>query len=988
MGCGAALAAPPVERRKLVTSVFCDLSGSTALGEAADAELVFALMRSYFDAARGALERHGGGVEKFIGDAVVGMFGVPEAHEDDALRACRAALEIQDLSGKLGISLRVGVNTGEVVAGDAAHREMFASGDAVVLGDSVNVAARLEQAAAPGEVLIGEETYRLVRGAVRVEPVAPIEAKGKSAPLSAFRLVEVSAHGPLPRQAGTPLVGRRGELAMLEAEFEAATQGCRLATVVGEAGVGKSRIIAELAERIGDRTRIVRGGCLSYGEGITYWPIAQIVRELAGIRDDDTAEQARERVPRRIAQMLALAEGTVSAEQTTEAIAEFLSAAAAERPVLTLVDDIHWAEPALLDLLERLPRLIGEAPVLVLCLARPELLEARPGWPVTLRVEPLDAAEVDALLESLNAPAGTRLRLGLAAAGNPLYAEELVAWVRDGGDAADLPTSLNALLGARLDRLEAGQRDVLERGAVEGELFHESAVVELTHGPARLAISVGLDELTRKDMIRITAASLAGEFVAYRFKHILVRDAAYRGTTKRLRATLHERFADWLVRRAGERVGEYDEILGYHLEQAHCYRIELGEQDDELAARAAAHLGGAGRRAADRADYHAAASLLDRAVKLLPDESIERLGTLVSYCKAVNQLGRVQESRAGLVEVAERAGELGDPVLAVRARNHLVGHRIFEDPEVDLDAERRILEDGNPVLAAAGHETALGEAARQIGLVCRRQGHFGEAAEWLERSLVYARATVDRVSFQQIARSLAHVLVDGPLPVSAATARCEELLEANRGVRMLEATISTCLAELAAMAGAFDEAHAHLREADRKFGDMSTMFAALACSTIAETLALTGDLAGAQQSQETKWRFFSDRAQDARAIDAAEAIACLCCDDRRWDEAERWLAVYSDVPRETPARLAAQARLAAHRADLETAQTLAEHAVAREVETDGPNRKASAWLTLAEVLGAGGRSGEAETATAEALALYAQKGNVAGVERLRARVPT
>jgi class 3 adenylate cyclase len=433
--CGAALAAPVVDRRKLVTAVFCDLSGSTELGGRVDAESLFELMRSYFDEARSALERHGGAVEKFIGDAVVGMFGVLEANEDDALRACRAALEIQERIAALnvelerrhgsGIAVRIGVNTGEVVAGDAARREMFASGDAVVLGDSVNVAARLEQDAAPGEVLIGEATYRLVHAGVTVEAVPPLVVKGKSEPLIAFRLAGATAHGPVPRRTRAPLVGRRAELALLEAEFETAAseQRCRLVTVVGEPGVGKSRLASELSESLVPRARAVRGACLSYGEGITYWPIAQIVRELAGIRDDDSAEDARERVPTRIAQLLGLAAGTTTADQMSDAIAEFLAAAAAGEPLVLIVDDIQWAEPALLGLLGTLPGLIKNAPILLLCLARPELLDERPEWPVTVRLEPLGAADLDVLLDDLGAPPPMREQIARTAAGNPLFAE-------------------------------------------------------------------------------------------------------------------------------------------------------------------------------------------------------------------------------------------------------------------------------------------------------------------------------------------------------------------------------------------------------------------------------------------------------------------------------------------------------------------------------------------------------------------------------------
>ena len=374
MNCGTALAPAAPERWKLATLVFCDLSGSTAMGERLDAEAVRSLMLSYFHEMRGALERHGGTVEKFVGDAVLAVFGVPEAHEDDALRACRAALEMQarlgalneDLEQRFGtrIALRIGVNTGEVVAGDSSSRETF------VTGDPVNVAARLEQAAGAGDVLLGEPTLRLVRDAVRVEAIEPLHAKGKSEPVPAYRLLEVSGFGPVARPAGTPFTGRAEHLDRLEQVFEevVASGAARLATVVGEPGVGKSRLIAELVSRIGARARVVRGTCLSYGEGITYWAVGQIARELAGVRDEHSPEEVLSllemhvsgtaepsAVAAHVGQLLGVAGGSATAENTARAVAAFLAAGARERPLVVIVDDIQWAEPTLLDLLAGMP---------------------------------------------------------------------------------------------------------------------------------------------------------------------------------------------------------------------------------------------------------------------------------------------------------------------------------------------------------------------------------------------------------------------------------------------------------------------------------------------------------------------------------------------------------------------------------------------------------------------------------------------------------
>jgi class 3 adenylate cyclase/tetratricopeptide (TPR) repeat protein len=986
--CTAALTAPAAERRKLATLVFCDVSGSTAMGERLDPEAVRGLMRAYFVDVRAVLERHGGTVEKFIGDAVVAAFGIPHVHEDDALRACRAALEIQSIASE--VKLRIGVNTGEVVSGDPSARESFMTGDAV------NVAARLEQAAPVGGVLIGESTYRLVRHAVTVEAIEPLVAKGKSEPLTAYRLVTVT--GSIARHS-SPLVGRGPELELLEREFDSslAENRCRLVTVIGEAGVGKSRLAAEFVRRVGPRARVVRGACLSYGEGITFWAIAQIVRELAGIREEHSVEEARERVEPRIAQLLGLSEGSATADQMMQAIASFLSAAAAERPLIVLVDDIHWAEPALFDLLDALPRMVGGVPLLLCCMARPELLEARPEWPVTVRLEPLGAAEVDALLEELGAPAAMRVRIARASAGNPLFAEELVAWLRENdADADALPTSLNALLGARLDRLEADARDALERGAVEGELFHRGAVMELSEEKARSSVPDGLEELTGKDMIRPAAASFAGD-IAFRFKHILVRDAAYRATAKKLRASLHEHFADWLERLAGDRVGEYEEILGYHFEQAYRYREELGQDDDDppraLAAGAARHLGVAGRRANDRGDVRAAANLLSRATALLPADSLERLELLIPYAYAVGESGRGVEARALWAELYESATAFGERGLAAHARGKIVSTRQWDDPNVDIGESRAIFEELIATFAELGDESGLAKTKRYMGMSYRFPGRQAEAAEWLERALVHANACGDMVTRRIVTQSLTMILPNGPMPVGDAIRRCEELRDANRDDRVLEAVINRCLAELLAMAGRFDEAREFERSSSRVLEETNMNTPSRVSQThVAYTKELVGDRAGAERELEERWLYFRrtlDGAPDEHGRQAAYRLVHLYCDEGRWDEAEECHAFYRDVPDRVGMltvadRLAGAARIAAHNGEVDEALTLAKRAVEIVERTDNLNESARSWEALAEVERAAGRTAEADAAVAKALELYEQKGNVAAATALQA----
>ena len=601
--CAAPLPAaePAHEQRKTVTVLFCDVTGSTALGESKDPEALRALLARYFERMKGIVESHGGTVEKFIGDAVMAVFGVPLLHEDDALRACRAAVEMRDAFPELGITGRIGVTTGEVVTGTAER---------LATGAVVNVAARLEQAAAPGEVLIGAETLALVREAVAAEPVEPLTLKGKSEPVAAFRLS--SAHAELARRLATPMVGRETELRRLRDAFAQAVhdRSCQLFTVLGAAGVGKSRLAAEFLA--GSEARVVQGRCLSYGEGITYWPVVEIVKQLDALPEGDAAAPIRS--------LLGETESATTAEEIAWGFRKLLEQEAAEGPLVCVLDDLHWAEETLLDLVEHVADLSRDAPVLLLCLARPELLEKRPAWgggkwnSTTVLLEPLDAAETERLLDELGGvEPGLRQRITAAAEGNPLFLEEMLALVRASGDGGKIsvPPTIQALLAARLDQLDPAERAVLERGSVEGRIFHQSAVQALGNGEPQTPRLVAL---VRKQLVRPDTPQFAGE-EAYRFRHLLIRDAAYDSLPKVVRADLHERFADWLEERGTDLV-ELDEILGHHLEQAARYKAELEQPDAALGERAAQRLTAAGRRALGRGDDRAAASLLERSLEL------------------------------------------------------------------------------------------------------------------------------------------------------------------------------------------------------------------------------------------------------------------------------------------------------------------------------------------------------------------------------------
>ncbi|HEX6952837.1 MAG TPA: adenylate/guanylate cyclase domain-containing protein, partial [Gaiellaceae bacterium] len=565
---------PAREQRKTVTAVFCDITGSTELGESTDPEPLRALLARYFEQMKGIVEAHGGTVEKFIGDAVMAVFGVPVAHEDDALRACRAAVEMRDALPELGITGRVGVNTGEVVTGTAER---------LATGDAVNVAARLEQAAEPGEVLIGEETLRLVRAAVSVREERRLDLKGKVDPVGAYPLLEVT--GELERSFSTPMVGRERELQALRDAFARADadRSCQLFTILGSAGVGKSRLAAEFLA--GLDARVVRGRCLSYGEGITYWPVVEIVKQFGALPEGDAARPLRS--------LLGEAELSVSAEEIAWGFRKLLEQEAQAQSLVVVFDDLHWAEETLFDLVEHVADLSRDAPVLLLCMARPELLERRPSWgggkwnAATVLLEPLDAAETEQLLSELGEVSPElHERIVEVAEGNPLFLEEMLALVRDSGGArVEVPPTIQALLAARLDQLDPAERAVLEHGAVEGRTFHRGAVAALGDADGDGEVDRRLVALVRKELVRPDRAQLAGDD-AYRFRHLLIRDAAYEALPKAARADLHHRFADWLQEH-GQSLVELDEILGYHLEQAARYHEELGRSDLELADEAA-----------------------------------------------------------------------------------------------------------------------------------------------------------------------------------------------------------------------------------------------------------------------------------------------------------------------------------------------------------------------------------------------------------------
>lgn len=817
---------PVREVRKVVTVLFCDLTGSTALGERTDPEALRALMNRYYESARAVLERHGGTVEKFVGDAVMAVFGIPVATEDDALRAVRAAVELRDLVHGLELEARIGINTGEVVAG---------VGDTLVTGDAVNVAARLEQAAGAGEVLLGDATMRLVRDAVETEPLS-LSVRGKTAPVITHRLLTLdpTAAGRA-RDLERPMVGRHRERDRLHADYAdaAETRTCRLFTLIGPAGVGKSRLVADFLEHVDGSARIARARALSYGEGITYWPLVEILVQL-----DLDPEQALRASP----------------ADTQLATRELLERVAEEKPLVLVLDDLQWAEPPLLDLIEHVADWSRETPIFLLCVARPELLDVRPGWgggklnATSVLLEPLGAIEsaalVDDLLADLDLDAGVRGRILETAEGNPLFLEELVALAREARGSVDVPPTIQAVLQARLDGLDEHERSVIETGSVEGKVFHRGAVTALARDDLREDVPGRLLSLVRKELVRPDRTQIAGDD-AYRFRHLLIRDTAYEALAKATRAELHERFADWLETH-GELL-ELDEILGYHLEQAARYQADLGHSElaAEVATRAAEKLGTAGLAAVERQDMHAVRNLLGRAVALLPPGDPARLALLPSLVEAMLHVR--EPAAAELVTELER-GSAVDATAAAALR--LVAGGVSgadADPERSFEERMRLLDTVGEIdwRTLSLYERARGWAA--FGRLRMR-----DAADAFQRSLDLTLAADSRANVGELVRWLLTAMLHGPHSGAEIEAAAERLegVTGELGLALVADNCRTVRFGRLFFRGELgrDEFEAALRESIR--GLRETGFhvsAAIRHSPLSHIYEASGDLAGAER---------------------------------------------------------------------------------------------------------------------------------------------
>jgi class 3 adenylate cyclase len=772
LACGNALAVdvPAAEERKVVSILFVDLVGFTSRSDDADPEDVRATLRPYHARVKADIERFGGTVEKFIGDAVMAVFGAPVAHEDDAERAVRSGLRILETIDELrddglDIAVRAAVATGEAVVALNARPER---GEGIVTGDVVNTAARLQSAAPVGAVIVDEPTMRISSSAASFESLEPVQAKGKARPIPVWRIVSVRGRVGQPESSTqTPFIGREHEQRVLHETFLRAEResSVQLVTVVGEPGIGKSRLVTELRQALDDRPEIVtwrHGRCLPYGEGITFWALGEIVKAEAGIFESDEREVALAKVRDSVAGFFddeaerawfearlvplvgAAGDGAgASREESFTAWRRFLEAMAVHRPTVLIVEDLHWGDDALLEFLEHLLDWSIRAPLFLLCTARPELFERQPSWgggkrnATTISLSPLSGEEVgrlfQVLLDRTLLPAETQSALLDRAGGNPLYAEQFARMLLDRGDAEGLvvPETVHALVAARLDTLRPELKALVQDAAVVGRVFWSGAAAAVGERDSD-TVRRDLNELVRREFVRPQRGSSIEREDEFSFWHALVRDVAYQQIPRSPRLEKHLAAAAWVEEVAADRLEDHAEILVHHYGQALELARSTGQERSEVTTGLVRFLLLAGNRAA-QLDTGAAESYLRRALVLCENDELHRARALAELAPVLGNLGATEESIAAAESAVETLRER-DPVAAAELLNHLAttawsrsemaSAKRFADAAIELLESRP-----SPELAQA-----YGRAALRAAI-----GHrFDEAEELMAKGFAVA----------------------------------------------------------------------------------------------------------------------------------------------------------------------------------------------------------------------------------------------------------
>ena len=952
--------------RKTVTVLFCDLVAYTELAGRLDPEALRGIMLSFFERAAAVIEGHGGTVEKFVGDEVMAVFGVPVVREDDALRALRAAGAVRECVAELDrdsdvrLEVRIGVNTGEVVTGDPSAGHGFVSGDAVAVGK------RLEQAAAPGEIVLGESTHRLVAHAVSATQLEPLTLKGKSEEAIAFRLESVDpAATAIPRRDDTRFVGQERELERLHSAYrEASSAGVRLVTIVGDSGIGKSRLAREFIRWLEGRASVLVARCPPYGEETTFSPIHDAFRQAG--RDESVLDG--------------------SSYEVFAATRSLFEQLASEQPLLAVFDDVHWAEETLLDLIEHLSMRLGSAPVLLLCLARPELGERRPQWvsrpEATVALQALSGADARGLLDALDAPAAVRERVAELAEGNPLFIEQLAAFADEQGENVPLSGSIRGVLHARLDRLDPDERMVLERAAVLGRSFPLEAVLQLIPADERERAQAHVFELVRRGLVRPDVA-VPGD--GFRFQHALIREAVYEAMPKALRADLHETVGAWL-----DDGGAAPAVVGFHFEQTCLLRKELGLRDPTLAKRAGRLLSLAAEETLSRTDAPATISLLERAQVVLPADDRELPAVLTSLGVARLNGGDLPGAESALSEAVDAAIALGLRAAELHARIELQFVRSFAE-STPVAANVALAKEAIAELEPLGDELALARAwwLRSSGDLAACRWRARTVA--IERAMEHARrAQAGAEVVGTLAGLLGQALLHGPTPVAEAIVRLEGLSNELDLDPPLRSSIHTSLAGLIALGGDFEEARRLFRDASATYEEFGMRFRRATQSFVgAQIELLAGDAAAAERELSASSAAFDEFGAATSATTHRALLAEVVVRLGRLGEAEELAKqVAADAPSDD---LIAHvlwrstfARVRAREGRADEAVQLATEARRLLADAEFPQLVIVALTAGAEAAAAADDGADAERLLAEAQAVARAKGAVASLSQVDA----
>jgi class 3 adenylate cyclase len=1011
--CGAALVTAGSlagEERKVVTALFADLVGFTSRAEQMDPEDVRALLSPYYARLRAELERFGGTVEKFIGDAVVALFGAPAAHEDDPERAVRAALAIRDwVREQEQIQVRIAVNSGEalvVVGARPGH------GEGMAAGDVVNTAARLQAAAPVNGVLVGERTFRATRAVIEYRPAAPVEAKGKRDPVPVWEAVAARAklEVDVPHRARAALVGRDRELRAL-CDVLARVRSERtpqLVTLVGVPGIGKSRLLFELSQIAEADAELIswrQGRSLPYGDGVSFWALAEVVKAQAGILESDSSGEAGAKLAAMAADVLAgvpeagwvtrhlgalagLGGDSVSAggdrSEVFAAWRQFVEALAERRPLVLVFEDLHWADDGLLDFVDYLAEWAGQVPLLMVGTARPELLARRPDWAggkpnaLTLSLAPLSDADTARLIGLLHGHAvlhaGQRAALLAQADGNPLYAEQYVQMLADheGGRELPLPESIHGIIAARLDLLTPPEKRLMQDAAVIGKVFWPGSVTAL--GGADVGeLEDYLHGLERKQFVRRErASSVAGE-TQYAFVHILVRDVAYGQIPRAARAGKHAAAAGWIESLGGRE--DHAEMLAHHYLSALDLARAANRDTAGLAPRARTALHAAGDRAFALNASASAAGYYRAALALWPQDAREpRAGLLRLLGTALHEAGELEQAESVLAEGSELAAAVGLSALQARIRLRLAEiHSMQRGPEEAGLAES---EAAAAILGAEGDLEGLAEAWLLAGMIRFWRGDSPADHEALERAMAYARQSGNHRIQIKASSWLTHTFVLLPIRADAAIARAEQLLQIANGEPWAEADILMPLSVSYAYGGRFDEAREASARAQSVYGSSGAKLKwseGVFRAGVIELIA--GDPAAAEHRLREAYKAFRAMGERGYLSTIAGMLAETLYAQGRLGEAQQMTedaqaaASPGDIDAQARWR-AARAKVLARSGQFPAARALLDQADALVSPTSWAALQADTLLARAEVDRLAGAPEQAEDSLREVLRIY------------------